>query len=144
MTDADTNEEQPVVLTYEEQLSRCNSIAKPMASKKVTKRVYKAIKGAKAKKNMLRRGIKEVTKALKKNEKGFVVFAGDVYPIDIYAHLMVFCEEKDIPYGFTPSKAMLGNVINAKRPACCVLVRKQKGDDTYEKALEGVNKLHKE
>ena len=69
---------------YEEQLQNVNEIAVPMASKKLVKRVYKSIKHAKSEKNVLRRGLKEVTKAMKKKEKGFVVLAGDVRPVEIY------------------------------------------------------------
>ena len=108
--------DEKTILTYEQQLSNCNEIAKPMASKKLVKRLYKSIKHAKTEKNMLRRGLKEVTKALKKKEKGFVVFAGDVRPVEIYCHLVACCEENDIPYVFSPSKQLLGNVINSKRP----------------------------
>jgi len=111
-----TQQEEKTILTYEEQLTNCNEIATPMASKKLVKRLYKSIKQAKAEKNMLRRGLKEVSKALKKKEKGFVVFAGDVRPVEIYCHLMACCEDNDIPYVFSPSKQLLGNVINSKRP----------------------------
>ena len=54
-----------------------------MASKKLAKRIYKSIAKAKASKNHLRRGLKEVTKALKKKEKGYVVFAADVQPMGL-------------------------------------------------------------
>merc|ERR1711934_536587 len=112
----------------------------PMANKKMVKRLYKSIKHAKTEKNMLRRGLKEVSKALKKNEKGFVVFAGDVRPVEIYCHLVACCEDAEIPYVFSPSKQLLGNVINSKRPTCVVLVRKN-SDDSYDKAMKDVKKL---
>ena len=35
--------EEKTILTYEEQLSNCNEIATPMASKKLVKRLYKSI-----------------------------------------------------------------------------------------------------
>merc|ERR1712173_396253 len=140
MEDDSSAPEGKTVLTYEQQLSNCNEIATPMASKKLVKRVYKSIKQAKTQKNMLRRGLKEVSKALKKKEKGFVVFAGDVRPVDIYCHLIACCEDADMPYCFSPSKQLLGNVINSTRPTCVVLVRKN-GDDSFDKAISGVNKL---
>merc|ERR1712066_239305 len=132
--------DEKTILTYEQQLSNCNEIAVPMASKKLVKRVYKSIKHAKSEKNVLRRGLKEVTKAMKKKEKGFVVLAGDVRPVEIYCHLVACCEENDIPYAFTPSKQLLGHVINSKRPTCVVLVR-ENGDDSFDKAHSGVKKL---
>jgi ribosomal protein L7Ae-like RNA K-turn-binding protein len=135
-----TQQEEKTILTYEEQLGNCNEIATPMASKKLVKRLYKSIKQAKTEKNMLRRGLKEVSKALKKKEKGFVVFAGDVRPVEIYCHLMACCEDNDIPYVFSPSKQLLGNVINSKRPTCVVLVRKN-ADESFDKAMKDVKKL---
>lgn len=36
------------------------------------------------------------------------VFAGDVSPVDVYSHIPGICEEKDIPYIFTPSREHLG------------------------------------
>merc|ERR1712010_413844 len=140
MEDEKSTTEEKTILTYEEQLANCNEIATPMANKKMVKRLYKSIKHAKTEKNMLRRGLKEVSKALKKNEKGFVVFAGDVRPVEIYCHLVACCEENDIPYVFSPSKQLLGNVINSKRPTCVVLVRKN-ADEAYDKAMKDVKKL---
>ena len=40
-------------------------------------------KAAKAK--MIRRGVKEVVKALKKGDQGLVIIAGDISPIDVRA-----------------------------------------------------------
>ena len=57
---------------YEELLTMVNVIAKPMASKKVTKRIYKVVKKA-AKAKQLNRGVKEVSKAIRKNQKGLRV-----------------------------------------------------------------------
>merc|ERR1712178_551065 len=106
----DSNEDnsEKVVISFEDQLKNVNSIAKPMVNKKLARRVYKSIAEAKAIKGTLCRGLKEVTKALKKKEKGFVVFAGDVMPIDIYCHLIPWCEQLNLPYCFTPSKQLLG------------------------------------
>lgn len=33
-----------------------------------------------------------------------VMFAGDVSPIDIMCHMPGVCEDKDIPYAYTPSR----------------------------------------
>lgn len=133
-----------VTISFEDQLKNCTKIATPMVDKKLAKKVYKSIAEAKQNKNNLRRGLKEVTKALKKKEKGFVVFAGDVRPIDIYCHLIPWCEKLDLPYCFTPSKQLLGATISSKRPTCVLLVNDAlKGkSSTYGKALEGVAALH--
>ncbi len=47
------------------------AIAHPMAGKKLHKRLYKVVKKAAGQK-LLRRGVKEVVKALRKGEKGLV------------------------------------------------------------------------
>lgn len=49
---------------------------------------------AAAKAKALRRGVKEVVKAVRKGEKGFVLIAGDISPIDVIAHLPILCEDK--------------------------------------------------
>ena len=79
-----------------------------------------------AEKKSLRRGVKEVQKALRKGEKGIMVFAGDVQPIDVMSHLPVLCEDKDVPYIYVRSKEELGIASHTKRPTCCVLIKKHK------------------
>ncbi len=54
--------------TYEERLLRVNSIAHPMANKKLTKKIHKLVKKSSGAK-IIRRGVKEVVKGLKKNGK---------------------------------------------------------------------------
>jgi hypothetical protein len=53
------------------------AIATPLASEKLHKKLFKAVKRAAASKS-LKRGVKEVVKALRKGEKGLVVLAGDM------------------------------------------------------------------
>lgn len=54
--------------TYEERILRVNQIAQPLASKKLTKKIHKLVKkGSGAK--IIKRGVKEVVKGLKKNGK---------------------------------------------------------------------------
>jgi H/ACA ribonucleoprotein complex subunit 2 len=48
---------------------------------------------AAAKAKAIRRGVKEVVKAVRKGEKGFVLIAGDISPIDVIAHLPILCED---------------------------------------------------
>jgi len=59
-------------------------IATPLASKKLAKKALKTVKKA-AKAKMIRRGVKEVVKALKKGDQGLVIIAGDISPIDVRA-----------------------------------------------------------
>ena len=71
----------------------------------------------------LRRGVKEVVKALRKGEKGVVIIAGDISPDDVISHLPVLCEDHSVPYMFTPSKLALGLASLTKRPTSVILVK---------------------
>lgn len=107
--------------TYEELIQLVGPIAKPLASKKLSKRLLKVVRKAQKVKR-LRRGVKEVVKALRKNHKGIVVLAGDVSPIDVISHIPVFCEDKEVPYCYVPSRRELGTAGGTKRPTSVVLV----------------------
>lgn len=132
---ADENSESK---TYEERLEAVSVIAKPMADKKATKKLYKLVKKA-SKAKIVRRGIKEVVKAVRKGQKGLCVLAGDISPIDVITHLPILCEENAVPYLYVPSKQDLGGAACTKRPTSCVLVT-PKGDfgekELYDKCLE--------
>lgn len=109
--------------TYEDKLRYVNAISKPMASKKLAKKCYKLIKKAMAHKTYIRNGLKDVQTRLRKGETGIVIFAGDVTPVDIMCHLPAVCEEKGIPYTYTPSRADLGAAMGVKRGTVALLVR---------------------
>jgi H/ACA ribonucleoprotein complex subunit 2 len=111
--------------SYEERLEAVNAISQPLASKKSTKKAHKLIKKASSSK-IIRRGVKEVIKGIRKNEKGLCILAGDIYPIDVISHLPVLLEENGIPYLFVPSKQDLGAAASTKRPTSVVLVRDPK------------------
>ncbi|XP_076265646.1 NHP2 ribonucleoprotein [Rhynchophorus ferrugineus] len=110
-------------LSYEEKVANCNVIAKPMASKKLAKRCYKLIKKAVKHKTYIRCGLKDVQTRIRKGETGLVIFAGDVTPIDIMCHLPGVCEDKNIPYVYTPSRKDLGAAMGVKRGCLTVLIR---------------------
>eukprot|EP00795_Rhopilema_esculentum_P012392 gene12392-3050_t len=133
--------------SYEELVKKVSIISKPLASKKLTKKLYKTVKKA-TKEKCLRRGVKEVAKALRKNEKGFVILAGDVSPIDVISHLPILCENNKMPYCFVPSRlafiwtlsdptlAMchdLGLASQTKRPTSVVLVKENEAYKEYYK-----------
>ena len=128
-TEEATTSKQDDSRPYEELVTLVNEIAKPMASKKLTKKLYRVVKKAQNSKR-LRRGVREVVKALRKNEKGVVVLAGNVSPIDVISHIPVFCEDKELPYCYVPSRRDLGTASQTKRPTSAVLV--QTSED-YEK-----------
>lgn len=111
-----------VTKTYEERVEAINVIAKPLTSKKSTKKAHKLVKKASSAK-IIRRGVKEVVKAIRKNETGICILAGDIYPLDVISHLPVLLEENGIPYLFVPSKQDLGAAACTKRPTSVVLIR---------------------
>ncbi|KAG0255780.1 snoRNA-binding protein [Mortierella polycephala] len=96
-------------------------IAAPLAADKLTKKLLKTVKKA-AKAKHVKRGVKEVVKGLRKGEKGLVLIAGDISPIDVITHVPVLCEENDVPYVFLPSKEDLGTAGSTKRPTSCVMI----------------------
>ncbi|XP_031842970.1 NHP2 ribonucleoprotein [Nomia melanderi] len=122
-------------LSYEEKLKYVNAISQPMASKKLTKKIYKCIKKASKQKTYLRNGLKDVQKHLRKGEQGLVVFAGDVFPLEIMCHLPVVCEDKNIPYCYTPSRQDIGNAMGVKRGSLMVLIKEH---DDYKDLYEEI------
>ncbi len=112
--------------SYEELSALVNSIANPLAGKKLAKKLYKVVKKSQSAKK-LKRGVREVVKGLRKNETGVVILAGDVSPIDVISHIPVYCEDKGIPYCYVPSRKDLGAASLTKRPTSVVLV--QSSDD---------------
>lgn len=60
---------------------------------------------------------------IRKGERGITIFAGDVYPVDIMCHLPAVCEEKDIPYCYTPSRQDLGVAMGVKRGSITLMIR---------------------
>lgn len=103
------------------QVKFVSKIAQPLASKKTTKKLHKLVKKASQAK-FVRRGVKEVVKALRKGNKGFCIIAGDISPIDVVVHLPIMCEDRRIPYFYVPSKLDLGAAASTKRPTSCILV----------------------
>lgn len=116
--------------TYEERLKFVNKISKPMASKKLTKKLYKCAKKA-CKAKTSNRGVKDMLKHIKKGEKGIVVLAADIEPIEVMCHLPVVCEDMEIPYCYVPSKQDLGHATGGQNPTCCIFI---KHHDSYEEA----------
>ena len=118
---------------YDKRMAAVLPFARPLASKKLNKKVLKTIKKA-SKVKHVKRGVKEVVKALRKGEKGLVVLAGDISPADVISHLPVLCEDSAIPYVFIPSKEDLGSAAATKRPTSCVFI--VPGGKTHTKAVE--------
>ncbi|KAH9264409.1 hypothetical protein BASA83_012107 [Batrachochytrium salamandrivorans] len=136
---AHTSEENEI--SYETRVLAVTPIANPLASKKLNKKVFKAVKA----KNV-RRGVKEVVKSLRKGIKGVVVIAGDISPIDVITHLPVLCEDSNVPYIYVPSKEELGSAGSTKRPTSCVMIVPAAGSeykDTYDEIMTEIGDLSK-
>lgn len=57
-------------LSYDEKVNYCSVIAKPMAPRKLSKKIYKLIKKTSAHKSYIKNGLKLVQKQLRIGEKG--------------------------------------------------------------------------
>uniref|UniRef100_A0A7E4V7T4 Ribosomal_L7Ae domain-containing protein n=1 Tax=Panagrellus redivivus TaxID=6233 RepID=A0A7E4V7T4_PANRE len=127
---------------YAELCSHVNAISQPLANRKCAKKLYKLIKKAAAEKSTLAQGVADVLKAMRKKEKGIVILAGNVSPIDIYSHLPVLCEDNNIPYVYTPSREHLGLATGHRRPAIVLLVKRGEDyGDLYDEVHEIVSQL---
>lgn len=119
-----------------------NSIAQPLADDKLSKRLFKLIKKSAVKKNKLQRGLRNVQTRIRKGGTGLCVLAGDVTPIDIYCHLPIVCEDKNIPYCFVPSKRDIAAALGAKRPCIVALIDSdEEYKELYDKCYTKVHKL---
>ena len=70
----------------------------------------------------MRRGVKDVVKAIKKGSRGIIILAADVSPVDVISHIPVLCEDARIPYVFVRSRMELGVAAETKKPTSVVLM----------------------
>ncbi|KAF6255503.1 nucleolar protein [Scenedesmus sp. NREL 46B-D3] len=134
-------------VSYDERKKYISIIAKPLADEKLCKKVLKLSKKA-AKRKQIKRGVKEVVKAIRKNTKGICVLAGDISPIDVITHIPIVCEDSKVPYIFVPSKEELGASGLSKRPTSCMLilpkpVKGGKDDDEQKEFDEAFSEVEK-
>lgn len=140
----------------------------PLAASQVLKLAKKA-----AKRKQIKRGVKEVIKAIRKKTKGYVplhqythhstithpshftthftyhrvcIIAGDISPIDVITPLPVLCEDNDIPYVYVPSKDELGQAGLTKRPTSCMLIlpKPLKGEVSDDSDAKEYKELYKD
>lgn len=133
-----------IELSYDRKIEFVSIIAHPMAGKKLAKKLFKLMrKAAKvSRKEQLRIGLKEVQLRIRKGERGIVVFAGDVTPIEIMCHLPAICEEKDIPYVYVPFRTDISTAIGVRRPALMVLIKKHDDyGDIYDECEQKIKEL---
>ena len=131
-----------IQLPYDQKLKFVSVIAQPMAGKKLAKKIFKLLRKAskQSRKEQLRIGLKEVQLRIRKGERGIIVFAGDVTPIEIMCHLPSVCEDKDIPYIYVPFRTDISSAIGVRRPALMVLIKKH---DNYQELYdECEQKIH--
>jgi len=112
-------------------------IANPLATGKLHKKCLKLVKKAAAEKKV-RRGVREAIKAIRKNERGLMVIAGNISPIDVITHVPVLCEEKDIPYIYVTAKEELGLAALTKRSTSCILITTPAENASYKAYYEEV------
>eukprot|EP01084_Bolivina_argentea_P045908 84497_1 len=119
--------------------------AQPLATEKMMKKMIKILKSIKSeRKKHCVLGIKPVTKAIDRdNQKGIVIFAGDVKQIDIIAHLPILCEENNIPYIWVAHRRDLCNADTGLRPKTVPAVILLKKDNLEQKYQEKFDELAK-
>ncbi|KAK7074613.1 snoRNA-binding protein [Halocaridina rubra] len=134
-------------LTYEEKLKYVSVIAKPMASKKTAQRVYRLIRKSSLYKAEFPHlkcfwlGLKNVQTQIRKGDKGIVVIAGDVSPINVFCHLPGVCEEKSLPYIYVPSRRDIGQAMGKSGGSLTVLILPHESyKEYYDKVLKDINK----
>lgn len=106
-----------------------------MASDKLNKKALKAMKkGFKC--FALRRGVKEVNKAIRTHQKGIVFIAANTTPIDFVSHLPELCKEKEIPYVFVKDQLELGDVSQSDLPVHAVMLTNEGRKPVEEKLVK--------
>ena len=81
-------------------------IAHPLAQRKLQKKLFRTTKKA-SKARQLKRGVKEVVKALRKGEKGLLLLASNITPMDVISHLPLMAEEASgVEYCWVLSKCV--------------------------------------
>ncbi len=115
---------------------------KPKLTKKLYSLIYKAVSADK--KRGIIKGIKDVTKVVRKNKAGncLVVLGADVSPFDVVSHFPVLLEEKKIPFVWVPSRADLGQATHCRRATSVVLLKStEENKATFEKCTEAIKEL---
>ena len=104
--------------------SSTNPKAVPLADEELSVKVLDLVQSASNYKQV-KKGANEATKALNRGQAEFIVLAADAEPLEILLHLPLLCEDKNVPYVFTPAKASLGRACGVSRPviACSIITQ---------------------
>ncbi|CCW67170.1 unnamed protein product [Phytomonas sp. Hart1] len=129
---------------YDRDLYRC-PISWPFTSDKpkMTKKVYSLIrKAVKENKKGIIKGIKDVTKSIRKGHKGILVLGADASPYDVISHFPMMAEEAKIPYVWVPSRQDLGVSTQCKRATSVVLLKPNESfKASYDKVALAIEDL---
>ncbi|KAL7671789.1 hypothetical protein ACOME3_006692 [Neoechinorhynchus agilis] len=129
-------------MPYEQKLSYVNAISRPLANRKLAKRIYRLLKDSatESNKTLIRNNVKDVQKSIRKCEKGIVILGGNVTPIDTYSHIPVLCEDNKIPYVFVPCKEDLQACLGCRSLVNCVMVKRSDANgEMYDKCAAKIN-----
>ena len=119
-------------------------IANPLADEGLRGKLLKLTRRLNREKR-LRRGVKDVVKAVRKGAKGICVIAADVSPVDVISHLPVLCEDRQLPYVFVRSRMELGVAAETKKPTSVALLLPPEDEELaekYEKLFAKINKAN--
>ncbi len=88
----------------------------------LTHRAQKRADGApdapKARKSVLKAGVREVTASIMRKKAQLVLIAHDVDPIEVVLFLPALCRKMGVPYAIVKGKARLGRVVRRKTCTC--------------------------
>ncbi|XP_075209869.1 NHP2 ribonucleoprotein [Lycorma delicatula] len=132
---------------YEDKLKFVTPIAQPLAPKKLCKKILKLIKKAKINTSKisggLRFGLKNVQKRIKLGEKGIVIIAGDVTPMDVIMHIPILCEDNSLPYCYVPTRNDIGSAMGIANhgPIIALINPKKEYQELYDTVWEKVKLL---
>eukprot|EP00210_Caulerpa_lentillifera_P002538 g2435.t1 len=127
-------------LSFSEEEKKALRTSVPLVNEKLYKKLEKLMKLS-LKNHCCTRGVKEVTKTLRKKHKGIVLIAGDCAPVDVIAHIPVYCEDRGVPYAFIPTRRLLGSAINSMRGASCIMLlaspikKKPESETSHQKII---------
>jgi len=92
----------------------------------------------------VRRGINETTKNVERGVAQLVIIAEDIEPEEIAMHLPTLCEEKNIPYVYTPNKVDLGRASGIDvGSAAIAIVDAGEGKDSLKEIVKKIEQLKK-
>ena len=109
--------------------------------KEIADKVYEALEVARDT-GKIGKGTNEVTKNIERNNVALAVFAEDIEPAEIVAHLPILAEEKEIPYAYLPTKEEFGEAagLNVGTASACIIDAGE-GQELVNEIVEKVAEL---